>query len=247
MAPLVDNPLIASASLHNPRKSHHPSFYPLKLIIFSPVPLYLHTYIWPFAIIWPIFLRYFLTPDLYEKHIGGSEWTFVWCGTIITVQSLVWLCTHWNVNLRALFTSSKATKVEDAKLIKVLPVTNAGSSDICKIDRDNVRLIGEVMERALLTHVRLVENPMFHSYSKNAVSFTMPRITPSNLLSTQSTPNLNQLSNISRNPEGSLQHPSCLVFNSIMEIILSISRFQRSPNSSRNMPSLLSSFSRFSA
>lgn len=104
------------------------------------MPLYLHTYIWPFVIIWPIFLRYFLTPDLYDKHIGGSEWTFVWCGSIITVQSLVWLCTHWNVNLRSLFQSVKATSVQEAKLIKVIPVANAGSADICEIIKDNVRV-----------------------------------------------------------------------------------------------------------
>jgi cation-transporting ATPase 13A1 len=102
------------------------------------VPLYLHAYILPFVIIWPVFLRFFLTPDLYNKHIGGSEWTFVWAGSIITLQSLVWLCTQWNVNLKALFTSVKAKTVQDAKLIKVLPVANAGSSEICKIDRDNV-------------------------------------------------------------------------------------------------------------
>ena len=120
MAPLVDNPQIASATLHN------------------PLPLSLHTYVWPFVIIWPIFLRYYLSPDLYEKHIQSSEWTFVWCGTIITIQSLVWLCTHWNVNLKSLFTSTKAKSVETAQLIKVLPITNAGSSEICKIIRDNV-------------------------------------------------------------------------------------------------------------
>jgi cation-transporting ATPase 13A1 len=107
------------------------------------VPLYLHAYVWPFAIIWPIFFRYYLSEDLYNKHIGGQEWTFVWCGTIITAQSLVWLSTNWNVNLQAVFTSTKATKVEDAKLIKVLPVANAGSAEICKIDRDNVRIEGQ--------------------------------------------------------------------------------------------------------
>ncbi|KUJ16269.1 uncharacterized protein LY89DRAFT_782556 [Mollisia scopiformis] len=119
MAPLVDNPLIASATLHN------------------PLPLYFHTYVWPFAIIWPIFLRYYLSGELYTKHINGSEWTFVWCGTIITAQSLTWLCTKWNVNLQSLFTSVSADKVQDAKLIKVIPVANAGSSEICSIDRDN--------------------------------------------------------------------------------------------------------------
>ncbi|CZT12024.1 probable calcium-transporting ATPase (P-type ATPase) [Rhynchosporium graminicola] len=119
MARLVDNPLIASATLHN------------------PLPFYLHTYIWPFAIIWPIFFRYYLSDELYSKHIGAQEWTFVWCGTIITAQSLVWLCTHWNVNLRSLFTSTPASKVQDAKLIKVIPTANAGQPDICDITRDN--------------------------------------------------------------------------------------------------------------
>ncbi|KAK3338880.1 cation-transporting ATPase 4 [Neurospora tetraspora] len=118
MAPLVDNAQIQSAEL------------------LRPLPLYLHAYVWPFAIIWPIFFRYYLDQDLYDKHINGQEWTFVWAGTIITVQALVWLCTHWNINLRAAFTAKKARSVQDAQLIKVIPVANAGISDICPIVRD---------------------------------------------------------------------------------------------------------------
>lgn len=109
--------------------------------LLSPLPTYFHTYIWPFAIIWPIFARYFYTPELYEKHIGSSEWTFVWVGSIITAQSLVWLSTNWSVNLKATFTATKAKKVEEAKLIKVIPVANAGSGEICELDHDKVRLL----------------------------------------------------------------------------------------------------------
>ncbi|KAH9889635.1 cation pump, Ca2+ pump [Xylariomycetidae sp. FL2044] len=120
MPPLVDNPQIRSSEL------------------LSPLPTYLHAYVWPFAIIWPVFARYFYTPELYEKHIGSSEWTFVWCATIITLQSLVWLSTHWNINLKGTFTATKAKTVEDAQLIKVLPIANAGSAEICPIDREKV-------------------------------------------------------------------------------------------------------------
>ncbi|KAJ3577421.1 hypothetical protein NPX13_g3143 [Xylaria arbuscula] len=120
MAPLVDNAQIKSAEL------------------LSPLPLYLHTYVWPFAIIWPIFARYYYTPELYEKHIASSEWTFVWCGTIITLQSLVWLSTNWSVDLKATFTATKAKKLEDAQLIKIVPIANAGSAEICSITRDKV-------------------------------------------------------------------------------------------------------------
>ncbi|KAI1631514.1 cation pump, Ca2+ pump [Biscogniauxia mediterranea] len=117
---LVDNSQIQSAEL------------------LSPLPIYLHAYIWPFAIIWPVFARYFYTPELYEKHISSSEWTFVWLATIITSQSLVWLSTNWSVNLKASFTATKAKKVEEAQLIKVIPIANAGSAEICTINREKV-------------------------------------------------------------------------------------------------------------
>ncbi|KAF2732913.1 hypothetical protein EJ04DRAFT_577991 [Polyplosphaeria fusca] len=120
MAPLVDNLQISSASLHN------------------PLPLQLHTYIWPFLLIWPAFLSFYLSPEKYEKHIQSSEWTFLWVGSIITIQSLIWLMTHWNVNLKTLFTTTSARDVRIAKLIKVIPIANAGSAEICQLKRDNV-------------------------------------------------------------------------------------------------------------
>jgi cation-transporting ATPase 13A1 len=118
MAPLVDNPQIKHAEL------------------LKPLPFYLHAYVWPFAIAWPIFFRYYLSTELYDKHIGAQEWTFVWCGTIFTFQSLAWLSTHWSVDLAARFTASRASNIQDAELIKVLPIANAGSADICKLVRD---------------------------------------------------------------------------------------------------------------
>ncbi|KAF2639587.1 cation-transporting ATPase 4 [Massarina eburnea CBS 473.64] len=118
--PLVDNPQIKQASLHN------------------PLPLQLHAYIWPFLIIWPAFLAFYLSPERYEKHIQSSEWTFMWVGSILTVQSLVWLTTHWNVNLRSAFTTTKARDVRTAQLIKAIPIANAGAAEICPLLRDNV-------------------------------------------------------------------------------------------------------------
>ena len=119
-APLVKNPQIQSATLHN------------------PLPLFLHTYIWPFLAIWPAFFAVYLSEERYNTYIAGSEWTFVWAGSIVTLQSLTWLTTKWNVNLDSLFTSTTTKEVKSAKLIKVIPVTNAGSAEICKLIRDNV-------------------------------------------------------------------------------------------------------------
>jgi cation-transporting ATPase 13A1 len=125
MAPLVDTPQIKSAEL------------------LTPLPSYLHAYVWPFTIIWPIFLAYFLTPDLYNRYIQSSEWTFVWVGTIITLQSLVWLSTNWSVNLKATFTATRVKSISDAKLIKVIPIENAGSADICKLEHDPVSWLSD--------------------------------------------------------------------------------------------------------
>ncbi|KAL6719754.1 putative cation-transporting ATPase 1 [Lecanora helva] len=119
-APLVKNAQIQSATLHN------------------PLPLYLHTYIWPFLAIWPAFFAVYLSEERYSKYIAGSEWTTVWAGSIITAQSLTWLTTKWNVNIESLFTSTTARDVRGAKLIKVIPVTNAGSAEICHLLRDNI-------------------------------------------------------------------------------------------------------------
>jgi len=120
MAPLVDNAQILSAEL------------------LTPLGIQYHAYVWPFAIIWPVFLRYYLTPALYEKYINAPEWTFVWVGSIVTLQSLVWLSTNWSVNLKSLFTARKVKTVEDAQLVKVIPVANAGVAEICELVRDKV-------------------------------------------------------------------------------------------------------------
>lgn len=116
---LVDNSQIQSASLHN------------------PLPLQLHTYVWPFIVIWPIFFAVYLSPERYDTYIQAQEWTFVWAGSIITIQSLLWLMTKWNVGIDALFTTTRAKSVDTAELIKVVPITNAGSAEICPIIKDN--------------------------------------------------------------------------------------------------------------
>ena len=117
--PLVDDTQIKSATLHN------------------PLPTFLHTYAWPFLVIWPAFFAAYLSEEFYDEYIDGQEWTFAYSGTIITVQTLLWLMTQWNVNIKALFTSTKAKTVDSASKIKVIPIVNAGSAEICDLKRDN--------------------------------------------------------------------------------------------------------------
>ncbi|CAM1510913.1 Fc.00g084260.m01.CDS01 [Cosmosporella sp. VM-42] len=145
MAPLVDNPQIKRAEL------------------LRPLPFQFHAYVWPFVIIWPIFFHYYLSDELYEKHIGAQEWTIVWCGTIITLQSLVWLSTHWNINLRSRFTTTKAKDVQDALLIKVMPIANAGTAEICKLVRDKTG--GKMTTSFLFQKRRFLYTPETNSFA----------------------------------------------------------------------------------
>lgn len=115
---LVDNDQVDSASLHN------------------PLSVFLKTYIWPFTILWPIFFAFYLNEDLYDDYIDGQEWTFVYVATIVTLQSLTWLSTKWSVNMKTTFTTTKARSVQDAQLIKIIPVVNSGAAAICKLDKE---------------------------------------------------------------------------------------------------------------
>jgi manganese-transporting P-type ATPase len=118
MSPLVDDAQIKDASLH------------------SPLPLGLHLYVWPYLILWPIFLAFYLSPERYDAHIGGSEWTFVFVGSILSAQILTWLTTKWSVNLLTKFTATSAKDVRTAALIKVQPIANAGKAEICQLRRE---------------------------------------------------------------------------------------------------------------
>ncbi|KAL1986101.1 hypothetical protein VTN96DRAFT_6998 [Rasamsonia emersonii] len=45
--------------------------------------------------------------------------------------------TKWSVNIDALFTATRTNSVDSAQLIKIIPVTNAGSAEICRLIHDN--------------------------------------------------------------------------------------------------------------
>ncbi|KAH8694989.1 putative cation transporting ATPase [Talaromyces proteolyticus] len=118
MPTLVDDPQIRSASLHN------------------PLPIQLHAYVWPFLIAWPVFFSIYLPSELYDTYIQGQEWTFVYSGSIITLQSLLWLMTKWSVDFNTLFRTTRSKSIDRAELIKVIPVANAGTAEICKLVKD---------------------------------------------------------------------------------------------------------------
>jgi len=83
---LVSSTLISSLSLHN------------------PLPRWAHAYVLPFIPLYPIFGT--IWSFKYDEYIGSEEWTFVYLGTIITLNALTWLFVQWSVTFEALFTAT---------------------------------------------------------------------------------------------------------------------------------------------
>ena len=76
-----------------------------RITLHNPLPRWAHAYILPFIPFYPLFgIIYFFK---YDEYIGSEEWTFVYFGSLITLNALCWLCVHWSVTLEALFTATK--------------------------------------------------------------------------------------------------------------------------------------------
>lgn len=228
-APLVTNPQIQSATLHN------------------PLPLFLHMYIWPFLAIWPVFFAIYLSEERYNTYIAGSEWTFVWAGSIVTAQSLTWLSTKWNVNIDSLFTSTTTKDVRNAKLIKVIPVTNAGSAEICKLLRDNVSISSENLRTVIDKVYRLVESRICLSCSRSGDSSTTQKMTALRLFPMTSIRSQDRQSKPFKNRAASQSRRRLIAYSSTMETTHSISPFPPSQSYGKSMQSRRSLFFRCSA
>lgn len=116
MSEIVHNPTIQDAQLLVP-----------KLLIARP-------YVWPFAIIYPVFAQIYL--NYYDEYIGGSEWTFVYLIAICSLNALFWLMPHWNLDVEARFNYNPVRTISEASHIKITPVPNAGIGEMCQIKRE---------------------------------------------------------------------------------------------------------------
>lgn len=116
MASIVDNPAIQEATLLVP-----------KSLLFRP-------YVWPFTIIYPVFLNVYLRQ--YEQYIRGSEWTFVYLLTIVSLNLLFWLMPHWNININEKFNYNKVNSIDEAAYIKIVPAPHSGMGEISEIVRE---------------------------------------------------------------------------------------------------------------
>lgn len=111
---------------------NNPAIQEAELLV--PKSLVLRPWILPFAFIYP--WCYNIYANHYDTYIKGSEWTFVYSLTIITINLLFWLMPHWNINIDAMFNYSRVKTIDEASHIKITPAPNSGIGEICKISRE---------------------------------------------------------------------------------------------------------------
>ncbi|PVH17733.1 uncharacterized protein CXQ87_000627 [Candidozyma duobushaemuli] len=110
----------------------NPTIQDAQLLV--PKSLIVRPYVWPFAIIYPIFFQIYF--NHYDQYVGGSEWTFVYLITICSLNALFWLMPHWNLDVEARFNFTPVRTIEEASHIKITPVVNAGVGEMCPIKRE---------------------------------------------------------------------------------------------------------------
>jgi cation-transporting ATPase 13A1 len=115
----VSSPLVSRLTLHN------------------PLPRWAHAYVLPFVPLYAAFGAIYFCR--YDEYIGSEEWTFVFFGSLLTLNALAWLCVHWSVSLRALFTTTTARSIDTASLVKVHPGPNQGKAEICRLEHVTVQ------------------------------------------------------------------------------------------------------------
>ncbi|KAM9938671.1 hypothetical protein OXX80_001851 [Metschnikowia pulcherrima] len=111
---------------------HNPDIQAAELL--SPKPLIARLYVWPFGIIYPVFFQVYF--NHYDAYIGGSEWTFVYLMAIVSLNMLVWLMPHWNLDIDANFNYNAVSSVPQASHIKIVPAPHSGMGEICQIQRE---------------------------------------------------------------------------------------------------------------
>lgn len=98
-----------------------------------PKTLLARPYTLPFFPLYATFAQIYY--NQYDEYIKGPEWTFVYLGTIVTINILVLLMPEWNVDIAAWFNYATVKNLDQASHILIHTNPNNGSSDIVKIER----------------------------------------------------------------------------------------------------------------
>ncbi|KZT06595.1 endoplasmic reticulum Ca-transporting P-type ATPase [Laetiporus sulphureus 93-53] len=113
----VNSPEISAATLH------------------IALPWYLHLYTVPSLCLYPLLAYAYYVK--YEQWIQSEEWTFLACVSVGVTHALSFLFTRWSTRAKAWITTRKASSLQRADCIRLIPAPHRGHGEIVKIVKKN--------------------------------------------------------------------------------------------------------------
>ncbi|CAG9784593.1 unnamed protein product [Diatraea saccharalis] len=98
--------------------------------LFKPVPTVLQGTVLPFLIIYPIVFYSWIVVYGFEENFEAG---FVTVAVLATIQILICLCCYWSVHIQCFLSCSAAKDPIQAEIVKVVPTSNNGFSEIVKL------------------------------------------------------------------------------------------------------------------
>ncbi|PZC83302.1 hypothetical protein B5X24_HaOG208066 [Helicoverpa armigera] len=98
--------------------------------LFKPVPAVLQGTVLPFLIIYPIVFYSWIVVYGFEENFEAG---FVSVVVVATIQILICLCCYWSVHIQCFLSCSSVKDPIQAEIVKVVPTSNNGFSEIVKL------------------------------------------------------------------------------------------------------------------
>ncbi|XP_075992029.1 endoplasmic reticulum transmembrane helix translocase [Anticarsia gemmatalis] len=98
--------------------------------LFKPVPTVLQGTVLPFLIIYPIVFYLWIAVYGFEENFEAG---FVSVAVVASVQILICLCCYWSVHIQCFLSCSSVKDPIQAEIVKVVPTSNNGFSEIVKL------------------------------------------------------------------------------------------------------------------
>ncbi|KAJ3766404.1 hypothetical protein FB446DRAFT_390943 [Lentinula raphanica] len=106
----INSPEVARASLH------------------KSLPWYTYLYTVPFLCLYPVLAYAYYVK--YDDWLVSEEWTFLACVTLGSGHALSFLITRWSTGAKAWIETSKASSIEQADCIRIIPEVHRGKGEI---------------------------------------------------------------------------------------------------------------------
>ncbi|RDX42013.1 endoplasmic reticulum Ca-transporting P-type ATPase [Lentinus brumalis] len=97
------------------------------------LPWYTHLYTIPFLCFYPLLAYAYYVK--YDDWLQSEEWTFLACVSLGLGHALSFLFTKWNTGAKAWITTRKASSLEDADCLRIIPALHRGEGEIVPLQK----------------------------------------------------------------------------------------------------------------